>query len=160
MGNSGPSQRTARCLISAANGAETTLPRHSSSSQHSRREAENVPLNWANCRVVPSPRGPSRDAKRRHYFHSVSLAGEQDAAIRLEPKHLFTLLMNQLYVARVRGLQGHCGGGALEGGGALGGGGGSVYAKGCRSPAGVWHAATAIALSLMTDMQSVSAAGQ
>lgn len=28
------------------------------------------------------------------------------------------------------------------------------------SPQGLWHAATAVALSLMTDMQSVSAAGQ
>lgn len=38
----------------------------------------------------------------------------------------------------------------------------SVYAKGFGFPTGAWHTATAIApvLSLMTDMQSVRAAGQ
>lgn len=73
---------------------------------------------------------------------------------RLDQKHLFTLLMNQLYVTRAQGLQGHKG--------SCGEGGQSVYAKGFGFPTGAWHTATAIApvLSQMTDMQSVRAAGQ
>lgn len=107
----------------------------------------------------------------------MSLPSEQDAVIRrsaavkhfspasLTPRQAgaqtSVRIINESIIchtsARPAGARGELRRRAGRGGGWRGWG---VYAKGCGSPTGFWHAATAIALSLVTDMQCVSAAGQ